>query len=72
MKIDFSEWTEGADINLIPETVEEMAALARLSKNALAVKPEIYLSFRNDKPYCSIYLKKQKESVQTHSITNKK
>ena len=54
-------------ITLIPETIEEFASLLRFSLNANSEKPNGLLSFY-DNPYCDIWLKKRKSSVQKNSI----
>lgn len=67
MKLEFTENDYGADITLLPETVDEFAKLARLAKNASSQKPSVYLSFRNT-PHCYIRIHKRKPSVQINSI----
>ena len=68
MKTEINEWTEGFEITLIPETVDEFAQLLRFGKNANSDKPYVFTSFGN-KPHCYIHLHKRKESVQKNSIS---
>lgn len=67
MKVEISEHDYGMDITLAPESVEEMAKLLRYSNNASAEKPTVQMSFSNE-PYCWIFLKKRKMSVQKNLI----
>lgn len=71
MKILFSEWPEGCEIYLTPETTKEVAELLRVAKNAKATKPILRLRFNKDEPHFSIYLEKVKPSVQENYIGNK-
>jgi hypothetical protein len=68
MKTEVNENKYGLNITLEPETVDEFASLLRFAKNSNSDKPQIYLSFQNE-PYCDIWLKKRKESVQKNSIS---
>jgi hypothetical protein len=64
-KIDESKY--GLNLTLEPETIEDFSLLLRFGMNALAEKPNVFVSFDN-KPYCNIYLRKRKEIVQLNSI----
>jgi hypothetical protein len=68
MKIEFSEYQFGADIQLTPETPKEFAQILRFTKNAAAKKATIYFSFSSDEPVCSIFMDKVKPTVQSKSI----
>lgn len=68
MKVEFFDSEFGASICLTPETLEEVAWLIRISKNASAVKPDIYLSFGSVVPLCEIWLKKRSKKAQVQSI----
>ncbi len=73
MKIEFRESENFGEFNLIPETPAEVAQLFRLSKNAVAEKPGIFLSFSSNTPWCVISLRKRKASKQVTSVNpNKK
>ena len=71
MKVQFSECDYYGEILLIPETIEEVAGLLRFSRNASAIKPDVYMSFNSNEPYCNIYIQKRKISVQVNSISPK-
>lgn len=68
MKVEFSDWDYGAEVLLTPETLKEIAGLLRIARNASSKKAEIYLSFRDDTPFCSIVIYKRKPSVQIKSV----
>jgi hypothetical protein len=67
MKTEISDSDYSVDITITPETPEETAILLRLALNANSEKPNVFMSFRN-KPYCSVWIKKRKLSVQKCSI----
>lgn len=71
MKIEFDENKFGGDFTIYPETPAEFAQLLRLAKNANSSKPEIHVNFSTDNPYCSLWIKKRKESVQSNAISPK-
>lgn len=68
MKVEFTDWDYGSEIMLVPENMEEVCGLLRMSKNASSKKPELYFSFRNNEPFCSLVIDKRKPSVQIKSI----
>lgn len=72
MKINFFEGKFGSSVDMIPETIEEASALARLTLNAKAVKPEIRHYFSESGQSCSIWIKSVAESVRKTSISNLK
>ena len=63
MKVKFFEHDHAGEIQLTPETVEEVTALARFAKNAKAEKPSIYFSFSKE-PYLNLYMKKIDKTKQ--------
>lgn len=67
MKVNFFETEHASEISLTPETVEETAALLRMTNNTKAQKPTIIMGF-HDKPYCDIWMKKveKKENFLTN------
>ena len=67
MITEISESEYGLNIEIKPETVEEVAMLLRYAKNAKAEKPDVSFSFYT-KPYLSLWCKKVKKSVQENSI----
>ena len=67
MKTEFKEWADGIGVTLVPETVQETAALLRYARNANSEKARVYFSFKRD-PYCSICLDKRSPKVQKLSI----
>jgi len=67
MKLEVFENKFGLDIQLIPETVEEVSQLVRFALNANAEKPSVYMSFSAN-PNLSIWLRKRKEKAQKTSI----
>lgn len=71
MKIEFFENDYGTSFGLIPESVDEVATLARLAKNSKAAAPEISFYFGGS-PSCNIWIKKIKKVAQRNSITNKR
>ena len=70
MKVEFFESAYGADITLIPETIEEASALARMTLNAKAVKPEIKHYFSDTRQSCNIWIKSVSEKVRHTLIKN--
>jgi hypothetical protein len=68
MRITYNEGKWRLNIMLHPETAEEMAELCRVALNAKAVKPHVWLTFRDEKPYLNIDIEKIKDSVQVNSI----
>lgn len=71
MKITFFENKFGTSFDLRPETIEEVATLARIAKSSRAEKPEIVFHFSGN-PSCSIWIRKTKEGSQHNSISNRK
>lgn len=69
MEIEFWENENGMDLQFKPETIEEVAALARIAQNTKSEKPTISFYF-SDKPSMSIWLKKIDKNVQINSISN--
>ena len=67
MKIIFNEYEWGVEFNLEPESVEDVAKLARFAKNAKAEKPSVYLSVSGI-PYMSVFLKKVSVKSQSNII----
>lgn len=61
----------GTSFDLKPETVEEVATLARIAKSSKAEKPQINFYFSGS-PSCSIWIQKVKETVQNNYLSNKK
>jgi len=72
MKLEFTDTKYGNSIELKPETVEEVAKMFRLAKNAKRAPVEIHLSFSSDNPYLNIWIPKVKETVQINSVNNKR
>lgn len=70
MIVKFFEGKYGSSIDLIPETVEESSALARMTLNAKAVKPEIIHYFSESGQSCSVWVKNISEKVRKTSIKN--
>jgi len=71
MKIEFFENKFGCSFQLTPETVDEVAMLARTAKSSKSEKPEISFYFSGT-PSCHIWIKKINEKSQDHSIRNSK
>jgi hypothetical protein len=71
MKFEFRENKWNTNIELTPETPEEVAKLFKLTKNSKAVKPNIHLTFY-DAVYCNISFPKIKEFNQITSLSNNK
>lgn len=71
MKVQFFEGKFGSNIDLTPETIEEASALARMTINAKAVKPQINHYFSEKGQSCSVWVKSVSETVRKHSISNK-
>jgi len=69
MKTEIHENQFGFYIESKPETVEEVAMLARYALNCNSEKPTVYMSFSGT-PSMNIALKKKKTSVQKNSISN--
>jgi hypothetical protein len=67
MKTEFNESDYGLEIDITPETVEEVAMLFRFAKNANSQKPDVWMNFEK-KVHCSLWLHKRKLSVQSNSI----
>lgn len=72
MKVKFFDNEHGADIELIPETPEEMAALARTVLNKAAKPFDAILYVVGDAPYARFWIEKVKESVQVSYVSKKK
>lgn len=71
MKVNFFEGKYGSEISMEPETIEEASALARMTLNAKAVKPEIRLFFNEKDQICSVWFRSVKESVRKTSISKR-
>lgn len=71
MKIEFFENKYGVNFDITPETVDEVAALARMANNASSEKPEVRFYFSSS-PSATVWVKKVKERVQRNSIGNSK
>lgn len=69
MKTKINDSDYGLNITIEPETIKEFATLLRYARNANSEKPGVYLSFR-DSPFCNIWLKKRKPSVQRNAINS--
>lgn len=67
MKVEVFENKFGLDIQMSPETMEEVSMLTRYALNANSEKPNVYMSFSSN-PNLSIWLKKRKEKAQINSI----
>ena len=71
MKITFFENKGGMDIQLIPESLEEVSSLARVGLNVKSEKPDVRVYFpEKGSPSMSIWIKKVNEKVQRNSIGN--
>lgn len=71
MKAEFFEAEYGSEITLIPETVEEMAALLRMNLNAKAIKPTIR-TYLSKEPSCSVWLPSVKKTARRTTISKVK
>ena len=72
MKVIFFEGKFGSNIELEPESIEEASALARMTLDAKATKPEIRHYFNEKGQGCSVWVKSVAESVRKTSISNQK
>ena len=72
MKVNYFEGKFGSQILLEPETIEEASALARMTLNAKAEKPEIRHYFSDKEQTCSIWIKSVAEKNRKTSIKNTK
>lgn len=72
MKVTFFEGEFGSEIAMEVETLEEASALARMTLNAKAVKPEIRYYFNEKGISCSVWVANVKPFVRRTSISNKK
>lgn len=70
MKINLFEDKYVTSFRLTPETIEEVATLARIAKSSRAEKPHITFYFYKE-PSCSILIRKVKEKAQRNSLSNK-
>lgn len=70
MKLQFFDNEFGSEIHMVPETVEEVAALFRMTNNSLAVKPDIQLYLSGKEPSCMVWLRKVKSIKQKNSVSN--
>jgi hypothetical protein len=61
---------ECLNIELTPETVEEIKNLFLFANNVKAVKPSVYLNFDTENPLCDIFLNKIKIDKQKNTIHN--
>lgn len=68
MKVDFFESVYGGNFDLIPETLEEASALARIALNSSAEPVQFKVYFSDSGPTASVWVQKVKESVQRNSI----
>lgn len=68
MKTTITENQYGLEINLQPETLQEVSQLARFAKNGKAEKPSVYLSFSGNNPYMSVWMRKINTKKQDNSI----
>lgn len=68
MIFSFIEGAYGCNINMTPETPDEVAKLMRVAKNSKAVKPAITLYFESTIPTMSIWVHKIKPSAQVNSL----
>lgn len=71
MKIEFFENDQGMDLQFTPETVDEVATLARIANNTKSEKPSIHFYFAG-KPSMSMWVKKIAKNLQRNSISNEK
>ncbi len=71
MKFEYFETRHGLEIKLIPESPEEVAKLARYTRNAKMTPPDVCLDFNTDKPEMRVWLKKYAEKAQKNYLTNK-
>lgn len=71
MKASFFEGEFGAEITLIPETLEEVAAILRMNLNAKAVKPTIR-TYLSKEPSCSVWLPSVKKTARRTTISKVK
>lgn len=70
MKIELTETEYSMYIELVPETVEDFAKLARFAKNGKQEKPTVYMNIGVN-PYLYIDMKKVDKSKQVNSISAK-
>ena len=68
MTTKIKETEYSLEINLIPESMSDLALLLRFANNSKRDKPDIFLSFSNE-PYCNISLAKVKKQNQINSIS---
>jgi hypothetical protein len=71
MKVEFDEWDQGCQINLIPETVEETAQLLRMSQNTRREPTTVSFRYRKD-VYCNIFMRKRNIIAQKFEVNNRK
>ncbi len=72
MKLKFDESKDFyTQMELVPETPEEVAQLLRFTANSKKQTPEIDFRFNTNEPYCSVFFRKLNPIKQTNSITNK-
>jgi hypothetical protein len=72
MKVTFFEGEFGSNISMEPETIEEASALARMTLNAKANKPEIRHYFSEKGQSCDVWVKSVAKSVRKTSISNQR
>ncbi len=68
MKFEFFESEMGANVRMVPETMEEVNGLARMALNAKAEKPQIDMLFSGNQPEANIWVNKVKKTAQKNSI----
>lgn len=72
MKLIINESEYGTNIELKPETVEEMGQLLRMAKSSKKEKPGITVCFgQSQQPECNIWFKKVKAAKQDNALRNK-
>lgn len=72
MKVAIFDNDSGTNIELIPETMEENNTLLRMAKNSKSEKPQIFVAFSKENPYCNIWVKKIDVRKQSNSVHNGK
>jgi len=65
----FNEHDSAMEIDIYPETKEEVAMLFRFINNAKSEKPSLNLSFRSDRIVANIFMRKIKVSMQKNSVS---
>lgn len=71
MKLKFDEIKDHyTNIELVPETPEEVAQLLRFTSNSKREVPQVDFRFGSNEPHCTIFFKKLAPSKQLNSINN--